>query len=85
MNLTHPEGEQPRHACERRRGRQTGYPAGPAAAMLTTMDFDFDCWACGASCAVWGKPRGFWTEWYELPEEWECWNCGAINSTPDDD
>ncbi len=53
--------------------------------MLTTMDFDFDCWACGASCAVWGKPRGFWTEWYELPEDWECWNCGAINATPEDD
>ncbi|MGW0612024.1 hypothetical protein [Streptomyces sp. NPDC002788] len=50
------------------------------------MDFEFDCWRCGTTCAVWGKPRGFWTTThYELPGEFECWNCGALNTTPDED
>ncbi|WP_309049975.1 hypothetical protein [Streptomyces sp.] len=35
-------------------------------------------------CVVYGKPTGFWTERYNLPTEWECWNCGAINITPED-
>lgn len=30
-----------------------------------------------------GKPTGLWSELYKLPDEWDCWNCGAINSTPD--
>lgn len=54
--------------------------------MLTVMDFEFDCWRCGTTCAVWGKPRGFWTTThYELPAEFDCWNCGATNTTPDED
>ncbi|MFE2696390.1 hypothetical protein [Streptomyces mirabilis] len=32
---------------------------------------------------MWGKPVGFWVENYRLPEEWECWNCEAVNITPD--
>jgi hypothetical protein len=46
--------------------------------------FEFVCWRCGSDCTVWGRPIGFWTERYRLPEEWECWNCDAINITPDD-
>jgi hypothetical protein len=49
------------------------------------MDFEFECWRCGADCVVWGKPRGFWDTWYQLPGEWNCWNCDAINITPDED
>ncbi|MFJ5026118.1 hypothetical protein [Streptomyces goshikiensis] len=48
------------------------------------MDFEFDCWFCDATNAIWGKPTGFWTERYLLPEEWHCYNCGRLNSTPDD-
>jgi hypothetical protein len=48
------------------------------------VDFEFECWRCDADCTVWGKPIGFWTEKFRLPEEWECWNCGATNITPDD-
>ncbi|MFD9033307.1 hypothetical protein ACFVZW_19460 [Streptomyces sp. NPDC059567] len=49
------------------------------------MDFEYDCWFCLETNAIWGKPRGFWTTWYELPGEWSCWNCGRPNTTPDDD
>lgn len=48
------------------------------------MDFEFDCWRCGVTNAVWGRPVGFWTERYRLPAEWDCWNCDATNITPDD-
>ncbi|WP_187767440.1 hypothetical protein [Streptomyces cacaoi] len=48
------------------------------------MEFEYACWRCDADCAVYGKRRGFWTKWYELPSEWTCWQCGAINLTPDD-
>ncbi|MEU8870280.1 hypothetical protein AB0D24_03795 [Streptomyces javensis] len=48
------------------------------------MDFEFECWRCGADCAVYGKPVGFWEERYRLPSEWDCWNCGATNITPDE-
>ncbi|MFE7113583.1 hypothetical protein ACFU98_46415 [Streptomyces sp. NPDC057575] len=47
------------------------------------MNFEFECWRCDADCVVYGKPAGFWTEQYRLPEEWDCWNCGAVNVTPD--
>ncbi|MFJ3635876.1 hypothetical protein [Streptomyces sp. NPDC090112] len=46
------------------------------------MDFAFVCWNCEADNNVWGKPRGFWTELYELPDEWDCWWCEATNTTP---
>ncbi|MGW6926507.1 hypothetical protein ACWGA9_35485 [Streptomyces sp. NPDC054950] len=46
------------------------------------MNFEFECWRCDADCVVYGKPTGFWQELYRLPEEWDCWNCGAINITP---
>jgi hypothetical protein len=48
------------------------------------MDFEFECGWCGADCVVWGKPRGFCTERYEVPDEWDCWRCGGLNYTPDD-
>lgn len=48
------------------------------------MDFEFDCWCCGITNAVWGRPVGFWTERYRLPAEWDCFNCDATNITPDD-
>jgi len=48
------------------------------------MDFEYDCWRCGETNAIWGKPCGFWTEQYRLPAEWDCWYCGATNITPDD-
>ncbi|WP_406380784.1 hypothetical protein [Streptomyces sp. NBC_01618] len=49
------------------------------------MDFEYDCWRCGTTCVVYGRPVGFWVERYRLPGEWECWNCGATNTTPDDE
>ncbi|WP_340564445.1 hypothetical protein [Streptomyces sp. GSL17-111] len=49
------------------------------------MDFEYDCWSCWETNSVWGRPKGFWTTThYELPGTWTCWNCGTVNSTPDD-
>lgn len=57
-------------------GRSSGCPG-------VCVNFEFVCWDCGADCVVWGEPKGFWRELYRLPEDWDCWNCGAINATPD--
>ncbi|WP_159401239.1 hypothetical protein [Streptomyces sp. NRRL B-24484] len=48
------------------------------------MDFEYDCWRCWETNAVYGEPRGFLNVWYQLPAEWTCYCCGAINITPDD-
>ncbi|MEU6965062.1 hypothetical protein [Streptomyces chrestomyceticus] len=48
------------------------------------MDFDYDCWCCGRTNAVYGEPCGFWTEKYRVPDEWDCWYCDSTNITPDD-
>ncbi|GAA4784981.1 hypothetical protein [Streptomyces sp. NPDC047999] len=47
------------------------------------MHFAFVCWCCGADRTVWGKPKGFWVELFEVPDEQDCWNCGATDETPD--
>ncbi|GGY10141.1 hypothetical protein GCM10010358_73360 [Streptomyces minutiscleroticus] len=48
-------------------------------------EFGFACWDCGATNFIQGRPKGFWTTThYELPGEWTCWNCEALNRTPDD-
>ena len=49
------------------------------------MNFEFECGWCGVENLVWGKPKGFWVELYELPDEWNCWRCDGLNYTPDDD
>jgi hypothetical protein len=46
------------------------------------VNFEFVCGWCGADCVVWGKPTGFWRELYELPDEWDCWWCDGVNTTP---
>ncbi|MFJ2582790.1 hypothetical protein [Kitasatospora aureofaciens] len=48
------------------------------------MDFEYDCWRCGSTNAVYGESKGFITVYYELPAEWSCYWCDAINVTPDD-
>lgn len=45
------------------------------------MNFVFECGWCGADCIVWGKPAGFWSELYRVPDEWDCWDCGGTNIT----
>ncbi|MEU1121998.1 hypothetical protein ABZ371_00020 [Streptomyces sp. NPDC005899] len=48
-------------------------------------DFEFNCWKCWETNVIQGRPKGFWTTThYEVPSEWDCWSCGASNSTPDD-
>lgn len=47
------------------------------------MDFEFVCWNCEEDNILWGKPAGFWTEQYRVPERWHCWNCRAVNITHD--
>lgn len=47
------------------------------------MNFEFVCGNCDADNVVWGKPAGFWTELYRVPDEWDCWCCGVTNTTPD--
>lgn len=47
------------------------------------MNFVFVCGWCEADCVIWGKPTGFWTERYWLPDEFECWDCGGDNTIPD--
>lgn len=47
------------------------------------VNFAFECWRCWADCVVYGKPAGFWTAQYRVVDEWDCWNCGATNITPD--
>ncbi|MFF5783213.1 hypothetical protein ACFY7Y_40660 [Streptomyces virginiae] len=46
------------------------------------MDFAFVCGHCGSEVTVWGKPKGFWTELYEVPDEWNCYYCDGLNYTP---
>ncbi|MFF9321164.1 hypothetical protein ACF1BP_26265 [Streptomyces sp. NPDC014735] len=47
-------------------------------------DFEFECWSCWETNVVQGRPKGFWTTThYESPGEWNCWACGAVNTTPD--
>ncbi|MFJ1757302.1 hypothetical protein [Kitasatospora sp. NPDC088134] len=43
----------------------------------------FECWDCGADCAVEGEGHDC-CESVDVPVEWECWNCGAVNITPED-
>ncbi|MGY4966782.1 hypothetical protein [Streptomyces sp. 900105245] len=48
-------------------------------------EFEFECWQCWETNYIRGRPKGFWsTTHYELPGEWTCWSCGALNTTPDE-
>ncbi|MDX2624298.1 hypothetical protein AB0I87_33825 [Streptomyces sp. NPDC049952] len=48
-------------------------------------DFEFNCWRCWETNVIQGRPKGFWTTThYDVPSEWDCWSCGASNTTPDD-
>lgn len=47
------------------------------------MEFVFVCWDCGEDYYLVGKQVGWWADKWRLPAEAECWNCGAINETPD--
>lgn len=52
-------------------------------AMLVRMDFEFDCWNCDETNTIWGEHyNGWWTDKYRLPEQWHCWCCNALNTTP---
>lgn len=48
---------------------------------MGAVNFVFECGWCGADCIVWGKPAGFWSELYRVPDEWDCWNCDGTNIT----
>ncbi|MFE5092367.1 hypothetical protein ACFRCI_18770 [Streptomyces sp. NPDC056638] len=48
-------------------------------------DFELDCWLCRETNFIKGHPKGFWTTTHdELPGEWTCGSCDAVNTTPDD-
>ncbi|MFM9373240.1 hypothetical protein [Streptomyces sp. Da 82-17] len=47
------------------------------------MDFAFVCGWCDSDVTVWGEPvASWWTDKYELPDEWECFYCEGVNVTP---
>ncbi|CAL9618514.1 hypothetical protein SUDANB58_05779 (plasmid) [Streptomyces sp. enrichment culture] len=47
------------------------------------MNFLFVCGWCGADNAVWGEPiPSWWTDKYRVPDDFECWACGGISTTP---
>ncbi|MFY4721452.1 hypothetical protein [Streptomyces sp. LaBMicrA B280] len=41
----------------------------------------FTCWDCGEDCVVDGEGSDC-CDLVEVPAEWDCWNCGALNYTP---
>lgn len=43
----------------------------------------YTCWRCGEDCVVHGVGCDC-CDLVEVPDEWDCWNCGALNYTPDD-
>ncbi|MFF3015508.1 hypothetical protein [Streptomyces sp. NPDC057939] len=43
----------------------------------------FTCWSCDEDCVVHGDGCDC-CDLVEVPDEWDCWNCGALNLTPDD-
>ncbi|MBT2414408.1 hypothetical protein J7I94_28340 [Streptomyces sp. ISL-12] len=43
----------------------------------------YTCWSCGEDCVVHGVGCDC-CDLVEVPDEWDCWNCGALNYTPDD-
>ncbi|WP_436987716.1 hypothetical protein [Streptomyces sp. enrichment culture] len=47
------------------------------------MDFLFLCGWCGTECVVWGEPvASWWTDKYRVPDDFECWACGGISTSP---
>nr|WP_163017116.1 hypothetical protein [Streptomyces chartreusis] len=47
------------------------------------MEFAFICGWCGAECVVWGEPvASWWTDKYEVPDEFDCWSCGGTCTSP---
>ncbi len=71
--------------------RTTGRrPALPPGILATTrpagggaVNFSFVCGWCGAPCVMWGEPvASWWADRYELPDEFECWSCGGVSTTP---
>ncbi|MFF4347866.1 hypothetical protein [Streptomyces sp. NPDC001530] len=42
----------------------------------------FDCWRCDEENVVHGEGCDC-CDLVEVPDEWDCWNCGAVNATPD--
>lgn len=49
----------------------------------SSVNFSFVCGWCGAECVMWGEPvMSWWADKYELPNEFECWNCGRGQHDP---
>ncbi|MFJ8727675.1 hypothetical protein [Streptomyces sp. NPDC093269] len=47
------------------------------------VEFVFGCWCCCEDNFLIGRQVGFWADKWELPTEWDCWNCGCTNITHD--
>ncbi|MFI1962416.1 hypothetical protein ACH46L_31615 [Streptomyces althioticus] len=47
------------------------------------MHFLFLCGWCGEENAVWGEPvMSWWTDKYRVPDDFECWRCGGVSTSP---
>lgn len=47
------------------------------------MYFVFECGWCEEDNLVWGERTGFWGTRFEVPAEWDCWNCDGTCITHD--
>lgn len=48
-----------------------------------SVNFVFECGWCEEDNVLWGERTGFWGTKFELPNEWDCWNCGGTCVTHD--
>lgn len=47
------------------------------------MNIVLECGWCGEENILFAEPKGFWREWYWMPDDWECFNCGGLTITAD--
>ncbi|MDU0300567.1 hypothetical protein, partial [Streptomyces sp. PAL114] len=46
-------------------------------------ELTFVCGWCSTECVVWGEPVvSWWTQKYQVPDFFECWNCGGESTSP---
>lgn len=47
------------------------------------VDFVFVCGWCDTDNAVWCEPvASWWTQKYQAPDYFTCWNCGGDSTSP---
>lgn len=52
------------------------------AGAMPVTHLHYTCWACGADNVLHGTSEDCCDLVHGIPEEWECWNCDALNATP---